>query len=1127
MLQMLDQVDYRREGKIMRQQGRPNVATSSASGMRIVECIAMRCAQYARRMYMTCYVPNHCMLDKVIHVNDDSTDAVISGTEALMLFYTTNMPAFLTSYTGSSLVHALSQILRFQGRIEANDGECTTRDVSKGRKRINDVGEDQPMRMIQVINWALGRFKNGLHFEENVKYYEALYGDTADSDDDDLDYYGECDDDELDLDNNASSFGHPGNIVKTYNNSIHQPLMASQPQIPPGMKGVDSLDYSLHPVCENASLESVTQFAHHRFRLRVMLALNPSLVLIPETTLRIARIFSVRNNVRLEIDATFDDDASSTSSSSHHTRTRQLFTGNVVHVDQKIRIHYDDNTMDQYDLNTYRDRARVCGILPLERPYPDGPTNKTLERVYTIRNRTYFQSMGVLTASVKRLYKWLNALEPPSTTSASDASMNDIIANVWSQLTMQMRRDIAGVDDFVSGHSHWAGPHQERKRTYLRTDTVMSQVHMYLSIVRRLLRQRVLWDTMCHINLLQRLHNDVSTVAWEHHSVYRSWITVETLNDALDHDADPDQDQDQDDPSQTGTCANNTATCRNAIVVFTSDFQATLRLHYLAMRLRWNARRSLYMRCASLRKTLTSLLPLPAEVMTPPLPTGDGHLSTVAIHQLQTSTTHMQSAAISMWRQYVLPNVLAIGATWGLTQVPSTEYLNNDHWSCLTHILFQERVLPSGDVGTVVDEPQQYEYMPDEFVRRLADELSAMTVTNGTLHGTLLRQTEHRKTIEQLSGDDDTIWLLLEAIGKHIAKRSVPTHNPSLARLLDMVSAWKGAWNEQDVRQCPICCNCYLPRAKWTHLPMAKTTAALQEAPHHARLAAYMTYRASESERAHAELGCRFQECCRECTQNFLRNAGKNCSYFGPNGLQCPLNCEWTGGWEWGTHTQEEDGDGNRHGGWISALLSSTLGDAPDETTIRNQLTVRFRQNRIKHDPSLIECVSCQGGYVDVRTHPLQCNECGHTLCPECYQEIHPSMTCAERAQATQTLVQELVDQDGMACPRCYMLSVRIDGCNHIECPSCSFMYCWTCGKEQRQRNVPDCKPYSDQTCLPVNERRPRFEVGLHAKRAKEVLARKERGGGEGGRSSEGGSSGEGGRSSEGGSGRRRHQGTF
>lgn len=77
------------------------------------------------------------------------------------------------------------------------------------------------------------------------------------------------------------------------------------------------------------------------------------------------------------------------------------------------------------------------------------------------------------------------------------------------------------------------------------------------------------------------------------------------------------------------------------------------------------------------------------------------------------------------------------------------------------------------------------------------------------------------------------------------------------------------------------------------------------------------------------------------------------------------------------------------------------------------------------------------------------CPACLTVNCTGCRTQHHFGETCEEsqarRDPQNEALEQYLAEIGGKLCPRCATPGVRVNGCFHIECPSCAAHYCWLC----------------------------------------------------------------------------------
>ncbi|KAF2670681.1 hypothetical protein BT63DRAFT_478795 [Microthyrium microscopicum] len=74
--------------------------------------------------------------------------------------------------------------------------------------------------------------------------------------------------------------------------------------------------------------------------------------------------------------------------------------------------------------------------------------------------------------------------------------------------------------------------------------------------------------------------------------------------------------------------------------------------------------------------------------------------------------------------------------------------------------------------------------------------------------------------------------------------------------------------------------------------------------------------------------------------------------------------------------------------------------------------------------------------------------DCGFYICTSCH-DSHPNNSCAEFQyikSGSQQAFEEYKKANNMKeCPRCTLTMEKIDGCNHMSCPSCGAHVCWVC----------------------------------------------------------------------------------
>ena len=121
------------------------------------------------------------------------------------------------------------------------------------------------------------------------------------------------------------------------------------------------------------------------------------------------------------------------------------------------------------------------------------------------------------------------------------------------------------------------------------------------------------------------------------------------------------------------------------------------------------------------------------------------------------------------------------------------------------------------------------------------------------------------------------------------------------------------------------------------------------------------------------------------------------------------------------------------------------------------------------------------------------CQECYHRTCITCDAEMHPGVSCREKAaereliqQAGALATQKYLKTQAKACPVCGVPTQKTGGCDHMICKSlimhvkgivltpvvgeiCDHEYCWVCladhgpiHEEGNHRHEPTCRHHSD-----------------------------------------------------------------
>ena len=101
----------------------------------------------------------------------------------------------------------------------------------------------------------------------------------------------------------------------------------------------------------------------------------------------------------------------------------------------------------------------------------------------------------------------------------------------------------------------------------------------------------------------------------------------------------------------------------------------------------------------------------------------------------------------------------------------------------------------------------------------------------------------------------------------------------------------------------------------------------------------------------------------------------------------------------------------------------------------------RFRwMAEMERNPALRWCPqpNCEG-HVLVSSNgaaTVVCSICEFRFCPQCLEACHEPASCTVMTMGTAKF-----------CPRCRVKVERAAGCSHMQCPHCSYQWCWLCGE--------------------------------------------------------------------------------
>lgn len=110
------------------------------------------------------------------------------------------------------------------------------------------------------------------------------------------------------------------------------------------------------------------------------------------------------------------------------------------------------------------------------------------------------------------------------------------------------------------------------------------------------------------------------------------------------------------------------------------------------------------------------------------------------------------------------------------------------------------------------------------------------------------------------------------------------------------------------------------------------------------------------------------------------------------------------------------------------------------------------RFKRLKENFNARECPYCYSIDIGDKENPIMmCSQCNkgycffhsnaHSIEQSCKSYLE---SCAQEEQ----LSLEYIHEETKSCPTCSMRISKIEGCNHMKCPSCQQSFCWICGSK-------------------------------------------------------------------------------
>ena len=93
----------------------------------------------------------------------------------------------------------------------------------------------------------------------------------------------------------------------------------------------------------------------------------------------------------------------------------------------------------------------------------------------------------------------------------------------------------------------------------------------------------------------------------------------------------------------------------------------------------------------------------------------------------------------------------------------------------------------------------------------------------------------------------------------------------------------------------------------------------------------------------------------------------------------------------------------------------------------------------------------------------------GHKFCFKCLKEPHGISPCKKILD--DSLKEFCKNHFLKKCPKCNIITEKIEGCNHITCTKCNYQWCWLCNEEYNPEHYLEGKCKGYQFFKPKNEK--------------------------------------------------------
>ena len=123
----------------------------------------------------------------------------------------------------------------------------------------------------------------------------------------------------------------------------------------------------------------------------------------------------------------------------------------------------------------------------------------------------------------------------------------------------------------------------------------------------------------------------------------------------------------------------------------------------------------------------------------------------------------------------------------------------------------------------------------------------------------------------------------------------------------------------------------------------------------------------------------------------------------------------------------------------------------------------RFRKNQlVSLEPNARWCPTpdCENVLRDgsLDRPKMTCPKCKSEVCFKCGEYFHPRKTCGQAADQAYEMWAK--GKDIQHCPVCRRRIEKEDGCNHMQCPACSYQWCWLCRGRYTDMHYSSLNPF-------------------------------------------------------------------